>query len=143
MKPSVESTLSPRPLGQDCVFHLSGIIQCRNVEIVLVRYNEVAHKLKCSGPLRRGEPVGQEEGRELFWISLPNCRPDLETLRRLAGPGGGPGSVGGASGSDDGGGVGVKPVIDGVVQLTDKGLREGFRRLNGRRVRGKIVLTTN
>jgi hypothetical protein len=34
----------------------------------------------------------------------------------------------------------VKPDIDGVVQLTDEGVRDGFRRLNGRRVRGKIVL---
>lgn len=35
---------------------------------------------------------------------------------------------------------GIKPEIDGVVQLTNEGVREGFRRLNRRRVRGGIVL---
>lgn len=34
----------------------------------------------------------------------------------------------------------MKPEIAGVVQLTDAGLREAFSRLNGRRVKGKIVV---
>lgn len=62
------------------------------------------------------------KGRELFWIMFPGCRPNLETLRSMA---------------DEGS---VKPAIDATVQLTDEGVREGFRRLNGRRTQGKVVL---
>ena len=62
-------------------------------------------------------------GRELFWIAFPGCARELGALRELAdGP------------------AGVRPTIETTVGLTDEGVREAFRRLHSRRVRGKVVI---
>jgi len=86
-------------------------------------------------------------GSELFWIRFHGCAPDLETLRALADPdrsadhqadpggsSGAPGSTGKQSRAA------VCPVIEAMVPLTTEGVQEGFRRLNARRVRGKLVV---
>jgi len=70
-----------------------------------------------------------KRGKELFWINFNRCAPDLKTLRALA------------EGEGSNGGVrAVKPAIERTVSLTDEGVREAFRMLHGRRVRGKLAI---
>ena len=70
-----------------------------------------------------------KRGKELFWINFNRCAPDLKTLRALA------------EGEGSNGGVRtVKPAIERTVSLTDEGVREAFRMLHGRRVRGKLAI---
>ena len=71
-----------------------------------------------------------KRGKELFWINFNQCAPDLRTLRALAE----------GEGSNGGGVRAVKPAIERTVPLTDEGVREAFRALHGRRVRGKLAI---
>ena len=71
-----------------------------------------------------------KRGKELFWINFNRCAPDLKTLRALAE----------GEGSNGGGVRAVKPAIERTVSLTDEGVREAFRMLHGRRVRGKLAI---
>ena len=70
-----------------------------------------------------------KRGKELFWINFNRCAPDLKTLRALAeGEGSNGGGVRAVAGDREDG------VSDG------RGVREAFRMLHGRRVRGKLAI---
>ena len=65
------------------------------------------------------------QDRDLFWIDPFRAASNLEEIRKLVNE------------------KGMKPTIDNVYALSDKGVQDAFDRIRSRRAIGKIVIDFN